>query len=301
MATQRSETGGCTGLGRADLRSPPSAADSTARNASLACEVQRSRTIGDHPTAQVPVRPVPIQSIRKDGQTQHRAAIDLEIAEQYAALMQEGVVFPPVRLWWDGKDYWLTDGFHRIAAAERVGITEVPAELHSGTLCEAQWDSYAANAAHGMRRTWAETQRVIQLALQHPNCSSLSNVQIAKHLHLPEATVRRWRKRLSSSRDEGAVRMVTRGKSTYALTTANIGRPKGGARPTKSQKTLREELAEMKEKGSPDTRALLNIVGKWVLGPTTAAECLDAIERAVRQLVDGRRYSAATAAPNAGR
>src|SRR5437773_5756457 len=34
----------------------------------------------------------------------------------YAQSMNEGDIFPPIIVHYDGKDYWLTDGFHRYHA-----------------------------------------------------------------------------------------------------------------------------------------------------------------------------------------
>ena len=122
---------------------------------------------------------------------------------EYAEMMKAGADFP-VRVWFDGKDYWLVVGFHRIAAARRSGLAAFSAEILRGTLEEAQWDSYACNAIHGLRRTPADVESVVKRALNHPSRRTLSNNQIARHLHLPEATLRRWKKRLSSSSDEDA-------------------------------------------------------------------------------------------------
>ena len=97
--------------------------------------------------------------------------------------------------------------------------------------------SCASNSTHGERRNPDETERVIRLVLQHPKFSKIGNVDIAKHLHVTEATIRRWRKQLSSSRDEDSVRVVTRKGTTYALATGNIGKNKGALR-TKTRRDL---------------------------------------------------------------
>lgn len=128
------------------------------------------------------IRRVPISSIRRDGSTQHRKTEDADLIAEYAELMHAGVEFPPVRLWWDGADYWLSDGFRRVAAAERVGLGDVAAEVRRGELGDAQWDSYAANATQGTRRSAAETEAVIRLAVAHPNSSGLSTCELARHL-----------------------------------------------------------------------------------------------------------------------
>jgi hypothetical protein len=220
--------------------------------------------------------------IRRDGQTQHRRVIHPNVIAEYAGLMRDGVVFPPIRVWWDGKCFWLSDGFQRFAAAELAGFTELLAEIRIGNVSDATWDSYSVNATHGMRRTTEETRRIVRLAVEHPNAKHLSNVELAKHLHLSEATLRRWRKKLSPSGDEDAVRDVIRGNTTYRLKTAAIGkRPK--ATTTKSIHHLRAEIETMKEKASSKARRLLNIVGNWAFRRGPHSECLEAIERVLRE------------------
>jgi len=224
------------------------------------------------------LRSLPLAFLRVDGDTQHRVTIHTSVVAEYAALMKAGEEFPPIRVWCDGDNYWLADGFHRVAAAKVAGLTRLVADVLHGTLADAQWDSYAANSTHGVRRTEEENRRVIRLALRHPNAARRSNVEIAKHLHIPEATLRRWRKSLSSSADEDGSRIVTRGESTYVLQTANIGRR--SSRPkSKSRRDLQAELTAMKERSSPQIRRLLNIVGNWALGRASAEACLEALER----------------------
>ncbi len=63
---------------------------------------------------------IPIKSIRRDGGTQPRVAINQTTVEEYASDMREGASFPPVLLFNDGTDYWLADGFHRVLAAEMI-------------------------------------------------------------------------------------------------------------------------------------------------------------------------------------
>jgi hypothetical protein len=251
------------------------------------------------------VRWIPISSLRRDGQTQHRDAIDPKLVAEYAALMNHGDVFPPVRVWWDGNFYWLTDGFHRIAAGESLELPEAECEVFHGSLSDAQWDSYTANSFHGLRRTSTETQKIIWLAFRHPRALQISNVQLGKYLHLPEATVRRWRRKLSSAnvedtageckRDE--VRIVNRGKSSYPMATANIGNHDhdrvGGSR---SLKKLRSELSLMKGQASPCALRMLTAVGNWAFGSATPGQCLVAIEK-MAQGWSGSKFTEALAQP----
>jgi len=208
----------------------------------------------------------------------------------YAALMAEGVQFPPIKIWYDSTSYWLSDGFHRLAAARRQGSRTISAIIQQGSLIDARWDSYRANSEHGLRRTKRDLETVVARALKHPNAAKLSNVEIAKHLNMAEATLRRWRKRLSSSSDEDATRLVTRGERTYVLDTARIGKARP-PHPRKSLKTLGLELAEMKQRGSPDACRLLSVVTKWASGGANAEHCLRAIEQIVAELKRGSSHN----------
>jgi hypothetical protein len=163
-------------------------------------------------------------SIRRDGETQHRTTVNPGIVAEYSDLMRAGVVFPPVQVWWDGSEFWLSDGFQRIQAAELASFREITANVLHGTLSDARWDSYAANATHGVRRTAEETKRVVRLAIEHPMAANLSNVELARHLKIPETTLRRWRHKLSSSVGEDTVRIVNRGNSAYRLAISKIGK-----------------------------------------------------------------------------
>jgi transposase len=233
------------------------------------------------PLTKSEIRTLQISLIKKDGQTQHRLTIDPLVVAKYSALMKEGVVFPPIRVWWDETHYLLSDGFQRLAAAESAKISEMTCEVCYGSLDDARWDSYAANATHGAPRTARETQRVILMALQHPNAAHLSNVEIARHLHLTESTVRRWRNKLSSSHDEDAIRLVTRGTSSYSLSTTHLGKH-GTPRRVKSREKLRSELASMKKDASPNIRRLLVIIEHWAFGQATPADCLEAMKRVLQ-------------------
>lgn len=140
------------------------------------------------------VRSLAISSIRTDGRTQQRHTLDPSVVSRYAEMMGEGVVFPPVRVWWDSAEYWLSDGFHRLAAAIEAHRTHFDADIRPGSLSDAQWDSFSANSLHGLQLSAQERQEVIQRALQHPKAANLSNVELAKQLHVSEKTIRRRRK-----------------------------------------------------------------------------------------------------------
>ena len=63
------------------------------------------------------------------------------------------MTFPPVIVFREGDDYWLADGFHRVAARRQAGIRHIEAEIREGTKRDAVLYAAGANAHHGLRRT----------------------------------------------------------------------------------------------------------------------------------------------------
>lgn len=170
-------------------------------------------------------RLINIELIRTDGGTQPRAALDFDAIDDYTDAMATGIKFPPVVVFDDGDNYWLADGFHRTKAADQAGLTEILCEIHSGTQADAQWYSYSANKANGLRRTNDDKARAVQAALLHPNGASLSDRKIAKHVGVDHSTVLRWREKLGSC---GALhhmnsRSFSRGGSEYTYRIASAG------------------------------------------------------------------------------
>jgi hypothetical protein len=140
--------------------------------------------------------------IRIDGDTQPRAKLSREIYEEYAEQMKAGEQFPPITVYFDGKNYWLADGFHRINAHVIAWPDElIECEVLKGTKSDAQWHSYGANITHGLRRTNEDKLRAIKAALQHPQGSVLSDRHIAEHIGVHHSTISKLRKELSPSVD----------------------------------------------------------------------------------------------------
>jgi hypothetical protein len=146
------------------------------------------------------------EQIRVDGGTQPRAELLFDVMDDYAEQMRCGVKFPPITVFFDGKDYWLADGFHRLGAHLRAFTDDTPieAEVLQGSRLDAQWYSFGANKAHGMRRAKGDKERAVSAALDHPRAATLSNGQIAEHCGVSEITVRRYRKRVGVNTADSA-------------------------------------------------------------------------------------------------
>lgn len=147
-----------------------------------------------------------ISQIRLDGATQPRAELNYEVIEEYSQAMRAGATFPPVDVFYDGTDYWLTDGFHRVKAAGAAELDRIAATVYQGTLEQAQWHSLHANHGHGLRRTNADKQRAVQTALVNKISVGLSDREIALHVGVHHEMVSTWRKKLAG--ETGGIRQI---------------------------------------------------------------------------------------------
>lgn len=139
-----------------------------------------------------------INMIRCDGGTQMRAALNEDAVESYAERMEAGDVFPAVVVYYDGAAHWLADGFHRVAAAQKVANahlatgdhtkwSRIDADVRAGERQDAIRYAISANKTNGIRRTKADKQMAVRAALAHPAMKGMSDKAIAD-----EAGVSKW-------------------------------------------------------------------------------------------------------------
>jgi hypothetical protein len=175
---------------------------------------------------------VDVQSIRIDGGTQPRAAIDTQLVEQYAGDMVDGAVFPPLVVYFDGVSHWLADGFHRYFAAKGCGLAEVECDVREGTVRDAILYSVSANAAHGLRRTNEDKRRAVLTLLNDPTWVQWSDREIARQCAVSHEFVRRVRPAPVVTVNVDSERTyTTRHGTTATMQTANIGRRPDADRP----------------------------------------------------------------------
>lgn len=121
-----------------------------------------------------------LESIRIDGGTQSRATLNQSTIEDYADDMRAGVEFPSIIVFYDGKTYWLADGFHRWYAARKADLEKIACEVKQGTQRDAILFSVGANSDHGQRRTNADKRRAVELLLNDREWSKRSDRWIAE-------------------------------------------------------------------------------------------------------------------------
>ena len=87
---------------------------------------------------------IALASILRDAALQMRDVIDVEVIERYADEYRaeqphlRSTALGPVRCVTDGEVVWLVDGWHRVAAAESAGMTEIACVLEDGDYNDAR-------------------------------------------------------------------------------------------------------------------------------------------------------------------
>lgn len=123
---------------------------------------------------------ISLEKIRIDGGTQPRAEIDTSVVSDYAEKFELGETFPNVDLFFDGKHYWLADGFHRYFGAEKAHMETIPATIHRGTQRDAVLFSVGANSTHGLRRTNEDKRHAVLTLLNDEEWGKKSQRWIAE-------------------------------------------------------------------------------------------------------------------------
>jgi uncharacterized ParB-like nuclease family protein len=118
--------------------------------------------------------------IRADASAQMRIVVSETVVGEYAEAINDGATFPPIIVFFDGSSHWLADGFHRLAAHQKLGYDTIRADIREGGLRDAIQHSLGANETHGLRRTRADKRRAVETALADPEWSALSDRDIAK-------------------------------------------------------------------------------------------------------------------------
>jgi hypothetical protein len=135
-----------------------------------------------------------LKKIRLDGGTQPRKELDETLVQHYKEQLLDSKQFPAVDLYFDGKHYWLSDGFHRVHAHAQAGFEDILSNVKNGTKRDAFIASLKANSMHGKPRSPEEGRYVIQLAIEDIELGELSDRQIAEICNVSAMTVSRVRK-----------------------------------------------------------------------------------------------------------
>lgn len=236
---------------------------------------------GAVPTQQV----LKIAKIRRDGGTQPREGMSEDVVSDYTHALNAGEQLPAVEICFDGESYWLWDGFHRIEAHSRCGITEIVAMVRNGTLDDARWLSYSANKKHGLRRSASDKRRAIEAALRHPNGVTMSDRQISEHVGVDHKTVGDVRRSMQSTGEIPQLDERTgrdgKTRNTASISQSNRDRAAIPASTGKiPQLTLGVTLAEKIQR-----------LEYWLLGKGWSGKSSPGSPREIEKMIDGKRVS----------
>lgn len=201
---------------------------------------------------------IAVSLLRRDGGTQIRAQISMDVAKDYAEAMGRGDKFPPVRARYDGTHYWLSDGFHRAMAAELIQQVAIDTEVSPGTRRDALLDAIGANASHGYRRTNADKRQAVLTLVSDEEWSKKSDRELARIAKVDPGMVGRLRP--PPSVVEPQKRQVTRGGRTFEMNVALINReraPETPPVPVRGSVQLRTFLGELRAGADVESAAVV--------------------------------------------
>lgn len=106
-----------------------------------------------------------LRLIRLDGGTQSRACLDEATLDDYTDIYLANKSLPDIVVFYDGAQYWLADGFHRVEAMARAQREWASCAVYQGTRRDAILYSVGANKEHGLRRTNEDKRRAVTVLL----------------------------------------------------------------------------------------------------------------------------------------
>ena len=126
----------------------------------------------------------------------------------------------------DGQDYWLADGFHRLHAALKAKLTQLAVEVRQGIRREAVLYSVGANALYGLRRTNSDKQRAVETLLRDQEWRQWSDNAIAKTCGVSQPFVGKSRAKLFPTYN--GYKLDHKSLDGRTRNTANIGNSTNG-------------------------------------------------------------------------
>jgi hypothetical protein len=185
-----------------------------------------------------------------------------KVVREYAQMWREGVKFLPIRVVRDGKNYLLTDGFHRVAAAKLAGLKVIEAIVIQGDRVKALEESLRSNHTHGQPRSNGDKRYAVDKALRE--FGDRSDRQLAELCGVSRMLVGERRKVQAGQKPttvssdsstkgkppkrvgkDGKARSLPRRKAKATQPQADEGRTADGS----AKHTWQQALRELKEKG----------------------------------------------------
>lgn len=97
------------------------------------------------------IETVQISTLLRDPRFQVRQKLDQQTINRYAAVYSSGRAMPPIKVALVNGAAVVVDGWHRLAALDKLGRYQVAAEIVEASEQEAIWLAAQANLEHGLR------------------------------------------------------------------------------------------------------------------------------------------------------
>jgi hypothetical protein len=120
--------------------------------------------------------------------------INEDVAAEYAQAMLDGAVFPPIDVWTDGSEQWVSSGGHRTQAAYWAKRDTIRAYVHQGTKRDALLHELrSAMGMGGRRRALGDSKERARKAVSGRIRESIERLrqahpELARHLEATVAT-----------------------------------------------------------------------------------------------------------------
>lgn len=139
-----------------------------------------------------------LSDISFDIEIQPRQQLNQEVIAEYAKSMKHGAMFPPIIVFFDGSNYWLADGFHRVKAKDLIRRRKIVANVRPGTRRDALLFSAGVNAVQGLQRTNSDKRKAVEKLILDPEWSHWSDREIARRVSVSQPFVSKLRNRYCS-------------------------------------------------------------------------------------------------------
>jgi len=134
-----------------------------------------------------------LADIQRDADMMARSSLDPEAVARYHEAYEAREALPPIQVVRGSDGTWLTDGWHRCAAAESLGIRELAADVIMGDKADAYLLAAGHNATHGRPRSKADIGAAIVVALRGLAAKGApwSNRRLAELVKVSDMTIGR--------------------------------------------------------------------------------------------------------------
>jgi urease gamma subunit len=150
---------------------------------------------------------IKLSFITIDAGTQARQKINQDVVNDYAQLLSDGAIFPPIVVF--GEKNILADGWHRFFAHRAAGIKEIEIDSREGDVRDAIFYGFGANKSRGLQMNQEDTRSIIGRLLMDNEWAKLGDRKIAEHVGVSSTTVLRLRQAM-----EGAGQLIKQATKT---------------------------------------------------------------------------------------